>query len=86
MLIFQQNKNSHYGVSFMIKETFDKFAALIQGLNDDTIKDAFVNFQKSLEYCIEENNVMREVLRDKYKYKKLQLTEPQKKHLATKAK
>ena len=48
----------------MIKETFDKFAALIQGLNDDAVKDAFVNFQKSLEYCVEENSVMREVLRD----------------------
>jgi hypothetical protein len=39
----------------MIKETFDKFTALIKGLNDDAVKDAFVNFQKSLEYCIEEN-------------------------------
>ncbi len=69
----------------MIKETFDKFAALIKGLNDDAVKDAFLNFQKSLEYCIEENNVMREVLRDKYKCKKLQLNEEQKKRLANKA-
>ncbi len=69
----------------MIKETFDKFAALIQGLNDDAVKDAFVNFQKSQEYCIEENTVMREVFRDKYNCKKLQLTDTQKKRLAVKA-
>ena len=69
----------------MIKETFDKFSALIRGLNDDAVKDAFLNFQKSLEYCIEENNVMREVLRDKYNCKQLQLSDEQKKRLATKA-
>jgi hypothetical protein len=69
----------------MIKDTFDKFTALLQGLNDDAIKDAFVNFQKSLEYCLEENNVLREVLRDKYKCKRLHLTEAQKKRLSTRA-
>ncbi len=69
----------------MIKETFDKFTALIKGVNDDAVKDAFLNFQKSLEYCVEENNVMREVLRDKYKCKKLQLTDEQKKRLSVKA-
>ncbi len=69
----------------MIKETFDKFSALIQGLNDDAVKDAFVNFQKSLEYTIEENSVMREVLRDKYNCKKIELTDEQKKRLAIKA-
>ena len=58
----------------MIKETFNKFAALMEGVNNDAVKNAFLNFQKSLEYCIEENTVMREVLRDKYKCKKLQLT------------
>jgi len=69
----------------MIKETFDKFSALIRGLNDDAVKDAFLNFQKSLGYCIEENNVMREVLRDKYNCKQLQLNDEQKKRLATRA-
>ena len=39
----------------MIKETFDKFAALMEGVNNDAVKDAFLNFQKSREYCIEEN-------------------------------
>jgi hypothetical protein len=47
----------------MIKETFDKFATLMEGVNNDAVKDAFLNIQKSLEYCIEENNAMREVLR-----------------------
>jgi hypothetical protein len=54
----------------MIKEIFNTFSALIHGLNDDAVKDAFLNFQKSLEYCIEGNNVMLEVLRDKYHCKK----------------
>jgi len=69
----------------MIKETFNKFAALMEGVNNDTVKDAFLNFQKSLEYCIEENTVMREVLRNKYKCKKLPLNDEQKKRLAVKA-
>jgi hypothetical protein len=68
----------------MIKETFNKFSALIHGLNNNAVKDAFLNFQKSLEYCIEENNVMREVLRDKYHCKKIPLTTLQKKRLANK--
>lgn len=50
-------------------EYMEKFAALMEGVNNDPVKNAFLNFQKSLEYNIEENNVIREVLRDKYKYK-----------------
>lgn len=50
----------------MIKETYNKFKAIIKGVSDDTTKDLLLNLQKSLEYCMEENSVLREVLRDDF--------------------
>jgi hypothetical protein len=40
-----------------------------------------VDFQKTLEYCLEENNVLREILRDKCK--RIHLTDTKKKRLTT---
>lgn len=37
----------------MIKETYNKFKAIIKGVSDDTTKDLLPNLQKSLEYCTE---------------------------------
>lgn len=41
--------------------------------------------QKTLDYCVEENNVLREVFKDKYQCKHVQLSDAQKKRLSQKA-
>ena len=69
----------------MIKETYNKFKAIIKGVSDDATKDLLLNLQKSLEYCVEENSVLREVLRDEYHCRKVKLSAQQKKRLAQKA-
>ncbi len=69
----------------MIKETYNKFKAIIKGVSDDTTKDLLLNLQKSLEYCVEENSVLREVLRDDFHCKKVKLSSQQKKRLSQKA-
>lgn len=69
----------------MIKETFNKFKALIQGISNDETKDLLLNLEKSLEYCIEENNILREVLRDEYNCNNVKLTDKQKRRLSRKA-
>ncbi len=69
----------------MIKETYDKFTALINGVNDEATKDLLLNMQKSLDYCAEENKVLREVLQERYKCKHVQLSDTQKKRLSQKA-
>ena len=69
----------------MIKETFNKFKAIIKGVSDNEVKDLLLNLQKSLEYCIEENSVLREVLSENYSCKKIDLTDQQKKRLSQKA-
>lgn len=38
-----------------VKETYNKFKAIIKVVSDDTTKDLLLNLQKSLEYCMEEN-------------------------------
>lgn len=69
----------------MIKETYNKVKAIIKGVSDDTTKDLLLNLQKSLEYCMEENSVLREVLRDDFHCKKVKLSSQQKKRLSQKA-
>jgi len=69
----------------MIKETYNKFKAIIKGVSDDTTKDLLLNLQKSLEYCMEENSVLREVLRDDFHCKQVKLSSQQKKRLSQKA-
>lgn len=69
----------------MIKETFDKFKAVITGVSDDTTRNLLQNLQKSLEYCVEENAVLREVLRDNYDCRRVSLSNDQKKRLSRKA-
>jgi hypothetical protein len=69
----------------MIKDTYNKFKAIIKGVSDDTTKDLLLNLQKSLEYCMEENSVLREVLRDDFHCKKVKLSSQQKKRLSQKA-
>lgn len=69
----------------MLKETLAKFAAMIKGTNDDATRALLENLQKSLEYCIEENNILRETLREKLEGKRLRLNQEQRKRLSAKA-
>jgi hypothetical protein len=69
----------------MLKDTFTKFKALIDGTADEAFKDLLQNLQNSLEYCITENNILRDVLKEKYNCTNLRLNDEQRKQLATKA-
>jgi putative transposase len=69
----------------MLQETYIKILGLISGLTDKAAQEALLNMQKSLDYCVEENRVFREELREKYNVKRLKLSKSQKRRLAVKA-
>ena len=69
----------------MFKKTFTLFSALITGLPDKAAQAALLNMQKSLDYCIEENKILREQLRIKYGCRRLILNNSQRRRLAAKA-
>lgn len=69
----------------MLKELLVKFSAVIQGTTSDAARDLLENLQKSLEYCVEENAVLREILEQQNPGKQLRLSADQKRRLARKA-
>lgn len=73
----------------MIKEWLAKFKSMIKEATVEVPSSGKENLvsslQKSLEYCIEENKVLREVLQDTYECKRVKLTSDQKRRLAAKA-
>ena len=68
----------------MVRKTLTKFMAFISGLTDKAAQEALLNMQKSLDYCMEENRVLREELREKHGVKNLRLSDSQKRRLAVK--
>ena len=50
----------------MIKKTYNKIVALISGMTDKAVHELLQNMQKSLDYCMEENRVLKEELHEKY--------------------
>lgn len=69
----------------MLKELLAKFSAVIQGTTSDAARDLLENLQKSLQYCVEENAVLREILEQQNPGKQLRLSGDQKRRLARKA-
>ena len=53
-------------------------------VSDKQTKDVLLQMQQSLEYCQEENRVLRELLQDKYGCKRLHLSNSQRRRLARK--
>ena len=68
----------------MVRKTLHLFTALVAGLSEKAAQRALLNLQKSLDYCIEKNRVLREQLRDKHGSKRLILTNSQRRRLAVK--
>ena len=66
----------------MLKDTLAKFSAMIKGTTDDATRNLLENLQTSLEYAIEENSVLREVLAEKLDGKRLRLNGEQRKRLS----
>ena len=68
----------------MIQKTLHLFTALMAGMTDKAAQATLLNMQKSLDYCMEENRVLREQLKDKYGCKRMKLTDSQRRRLAVK--
>jgi len=68
----------------MIRKTLHLFTALMAGMTDKAAQAALLNMQKSLDYCMEENRVLREQIKDNYGCKRMKLTDSQRRRLATK--
>lgn len=65
----------------MIRKTFHYFTALVAGLSDHAAQQALLNLQKSLEYCMEENRVLREQLQQNTGRVRVVLTDSQRRRL-----
>jgi hypothetical protein len=61
------------------KEFLKKFSALLKGVSDSATRDLLEKLQITLAHSLEENAVLREVLRDTYHCKSPRLTSEQKK-------
>lgn len=68
----------------MIRKTLHMFTAFMVGMTDKSAQAALLNMQKSLDYCMEENRVLREQLKERYGCKRLRLTDSQRRRLAVK--
>jgi hypothetical protein len=68
----------------MIRLTYNLLQALIAGLNSKDVKTALSHMQKSIDYLIEENRVLREQLKSKTGHKRIVLTNSQPRRLAVK--
>jgi len=68
----------------MIRLTYNLINALIAGLSDKNIQTALLHMQKSIDYLIEENRVLREQLKSKTGCKRIVLTDGQRRRLAAK--
>ena len=64
--------------------TYNLIQALIVGLNGKDVKPALLHMQKSIDYLIEENRVLREQLKSKTGCKRIVLTNAQRRRLAVK--
>jgi hypothetical protein len=49
-------------IAAMMRQTLKLFTALMKSLTDKGTQAALLNMQKSIDYCIEENRVLREQL------------------------
>ena len=67
----------------MIRKTLNLFTALMAGLTDKAAQAALLNMQKSIDYCMEENRVLWEQLKDKYGCKRMKLTDSQRRRRET---
>ena len=45
-------------------KVYDRFMGFIAGVQDKVVQDSIENLQKSLEYCMEENRVLKELLEE----------------------
>jgi len=68
----------------MDKETFRKLSAFIKGDNLDGALNIIEKLEKNLDYCLEENDILREVIRDGFGCKRIKLKENQKCRLGVK--
>ena len=67
-----------------IHRALTRFITWMAKISDKQTQDVLHEIQKSLEYCQEENRVLRELLRDQYGCKRLKLTDSQRRRLALK--
>jgi hypothetical protein len=71
-------------MSRMIRLTYNLLQALIAGLSGNDVNSAFLHMQKSIDYLIEENRMLREQLKVKTGCKRIVLTNAQRRRLAVK--
>ena len=67
-----------------IHRALTRFITWMAKISDKQTQDVLLQMQKSLEYCQEENRVLRELLRDRYGCQRLMLTDSQRRRLARK--
>lgn len=68
----------------MDKETLNKLTAFIKGNNIESALNIIEKLEKNLDYCLEENDVLREVIRDDFGCKRIKFKENQKRRLGVK--
>jgi putative transposase len=73
-----------YNSLMKIHRALTRFVTWMAKISDKQTQDILLQMQKSLDYCQEESRVLREVLRDQYGCKQLQLTDSQRRRLASK--
>lgn len=70
--------------SMRIHRALTRFVTWMAAISDKQVQDDLLQIQKSLDYCQEENRVLREILLNKYGCKRLGLTDSQRRRLAQK--
>ncbi|MDD5728035.1 MAG: integrase core domain-containing protein [Victivallales bacterium] len=65
-------------------KVYGRFMGFIAGVQDKVVQDSIENLQKSLEYCMEENRVLKELLEEATGRKRLILKDSHRRRLAAK--
>jgi len=65
-------------------KVYSRFMSFIAGMQDKVVQDTVNNLQQSLEYCMEENRILREQLQELTGRKRIVLNDSQRRRLAVK--
>jgi hypothetical protein len=65
-------------------KVYGRFMGFIAGVQDKVVQDSIENLQKSLEYCMEENRVLKELLEEATGRKRIILKDSHRRRLAAK--
>lgn len=71
-------------MKFTTTKVYGRFMGFIAGAKDKVVQDSIENLQKSLEYCMEENRVLKELLEEATGRKRIILKDSHRRRLADK--